>query len=265
VKQVVTTSPPSGGPKAVILLRVASPSGVSANYGASAAESVAGLEGIAGALRGAGMSIVAAPRSGPAAHPGGDLPLDDDSARALAGDVKAGTVVIVGVTIEGAGAIRGARTEAASAIAHARIHAGDRVLGEASARAGAYASEDAGALARAAASAAKLAVDAALPAASTELGATPTAPPPPPLVATAGTVFVRFKGLTTWSPIKSVTAQLAQTSGVDRITMSRVAAGEVVLAVTTKQKPERIAAAVRATEGFSGRAATDDGIVEVTP
>jgi hypothetical protein len=47
--------------------------------------------------------------------------------------------------------------------------------------------------------------------------------------------------------------------------MRRVAPGEVVLAVATKQNAARIAAAVRATEGFAGRAATDDGIVEVTP
>jgi hypothetical protein len=255
---------PANAPKAVVLLRVETPTGVIADYGAAAVDTVPGLEGIGGVLRTAGVAVVTAPRSGPAAHGGGELPLDDDSARALAGDARAGMVVIVGVTIEGAGAVRGARAEGASAIAHVRILEGDRLSGEGVARAGAYSSEDAGAITRAATTAAVGAVSAAMPKAA-DGAVAPPAPPPPPLVAPDGAVLVRLRGLTVWTPIKSITAQLSQTSGVDKIVMMRVAAGEVVLAVTTKQKPERIAAAIRATEGFTGRAATDDGVVEVTP
>jgi hypothetical protein len=175
--------------------------------------------------------------------------------------------VIVGVAIEGAGAVRGVRAEGAIAIAHVRILEGDRMSGEGTARAGAYSSEDAGAIARAATTAAVEATTAAIRRSSfgADGAAAPPAPPPPPLRAETGTVLVRLRGLAVWTPIRSITAQLAQTSGVDKVVMMRVAAGEVVLAVSTKQKAERIAAAIRATEGFTGRAATDDGVVEVTP
>jgi hypothetical protein len=78
-------------------------------------------------------------------------------------------------------------------------------------------------------------------------------------------VLVRVRGLVAWAPVKAIGAQLAQTSGVDKVVMLRFAPAEIDLAVTTKQRPERIAAAVRATDGFAGRAATDDGAVVVTP
>jgi hypothetical protein len=255
----------SSGPRAVVLLRVSTPTRVIATYGTAAAESVPGAEALAELVRGAGWAQVPAPRSGPAAHAGGDLPLDDDAARALGGDAKARTIVIVGVTIEGAGAVRGARTEGATAIAHVRILDGDQVVGEGVARAGAYAAEDAGAIARAATAAAAAATTAALPRPQGPTGPMTPASPPPPLHAEPGVILVRLRGLAVWTPIRTISAQLAQTSGVEKVSMRRVAPGEVVLAVATKQNAARIAAAVRATEGFAGRAATDDGIVEVTP
>ena len=278
--------PPGTGPqpvthaRAVVLIRINAPTprqgsdgsgggsgavSVVANYGAAAADSVPGLEAIDALVRASGAEIAPAPRSGPAAHADGDLPLDDESARALAGDAKAGTVVIVGVSVEGAGPVRGVRAEGASAIAHVRVLAGDQVIGSATVRAGAYAAEDPSAIARAEGNAALAAVTAAVPAAEPGADGAAAVPPPPPLHPDAGIVLVRVRGLVAWAPIKAITAQLAQTSGVDKVVMLRFAPGEIALAVTTKQRAERIAAAVRATEGFSGRAATDDGAVVVTP
>ena len=260
------TPPPIAAPRAAtVLMRVINPGGVTATYGAGASAEIPASEAVTGVVQATGMSVVAAPSSGAAARPDGDLPLDDAAARALATEAGAQVAVIVSVSIEGTGPVRASRQTGALAQARVRVLGADgTLLGEGSARGGAYAGSEVpaanGALTRAAA----LAVAAALPAPGGGVaGAPPPPAPPPPLTAGKGEVLVRVRGTTSWNAIAALRQQLATTAGVQRVRVGRLSADEVVLAVATGQRADRVAAAARATPDLRARVINEDGVVEV--
>jgi hypothetical protein len=251
---------------ATVLMRVINPGGgVAATYGAGASREIPASEAVAGVVAASGLAVVAAPASGAPARPDGDLPLDDAAARALAGTAGAQIAVVVHVQVDAAGPVRASRQTGALARARARILAADgELLGESSSLGGAYAGSDVlaanGALTRAAA----LAVTGALPTAGTAaIGAPPPPAPPPPLTAAKGEVLIRIKNLGAWAPVAALRQQLATTAGVQKVRIARLSADEVVLAVATSQRPDRVAAAARATPDLRARVLTEDGIVEI--
>jgi hypothetical protein len=251
---------------ATVLMRVINPGGgVAATYGAGASREIPASEAVAGVVAASGLAVVAAPASGAPARPDGDLPLDDAAARALAGTAGAQIAVVVHVQVDAAGPVRASRQTGALARARARILAADgELLGESSSLGGAYAGSDVlaanGALTRAAA----LAVTGALPTAGTSaIGAPPPPAPPPPLTAAKGEVLIRIKNLGAWAPVAALRQQLATTAGVQKVRIARLSADEVVLAVATSQRPDRVAAAARATPDLRARVLTEDGIVEI--
>jgi hypothetical protein len=251
---------------ATVLMRVINPGGgVTATYGAGASREIPASEAVAGVVAASGLAVVAAPSSGAPARPDGDLPLDDAAARALAGSAGAQIAVVVHVQVDGAGPVRASRQTGALARARARILSADgELLGESSSLGGAYGGSDVlaanGALTRAAA----LAVTGALPSAGTAaVGAPPPPAPPPPLTAAKGEVLVRIRNVGAWAPVAALRQQLATTAGVQKVRIARLAADEVVLAVATSQRPDRVAAAARATPDLRARVLTEDGIVEI--
>jgi hypothetical protein len=169
------------------------------------------------------------------------------------------------VVIDGTGPVRASRQT--GALAHARVRvlgADGALIGEGSARGGAYGGSEVlaanGALTRAAA----LAVAAALPAPGGGVaGAPPPPAPPPPLTSGKGEVLVRVRGTTSWNAITSLRHQLATTAGVQRVRVGRLSADEVVLAVATGQRADRVAAAARATPDQRARVVNEEGVVEV--
>jgi hypothetical protein len=92
---------------ATVLLRVVTPEGVHANFGLAAEREVTGLAALSAVLRRANMTIKRASASGPAVKPDGDLPIDDDTAEALAAEAKADIVAIASVAIGAPVPLRG--------------------------------------------------------------------------------------------------------------------------------------------------------------
>jgi hypothetical protein len=250
---------------ATVLMRVINPGGgVAATYGAGASREIPASEAVAGVIAASGLAVVAAPAGGAPARPDGDLPLDDAAARALASGAGAQIAVVVHVQVDGAGPVRASRQTGALARARARVVAADgELLGESSALGGAYGGSDVPAINGALTRAAALAVTGALPTAGAAAGAPPPPAPPPPLAAARGEVLVRVKNLGAWAPIAALRQQLATTAGVQKVRILRLSADEVVLAVTTGQRPDRVAAAARATPDLRARVLTQDGIVEI--
>ncbi|MCE9580644.1 MAG: hypothetical protein K8W52_46415, partial [Deltaproteobacteria bacterium] len=87
----------------------------------------------------------------------------------------------------------------------------------------------------------------------------------PPLAAESGAVLVRIRGALAYGGVRAIRDQLADEAGVEKVVIRRLAAGEVVLAVRTKHRADRLAGAIRTTPDFTGKAAVDHGVVEVSP
>jgi hypothetical protein len=251
---------------ATVLMRVINPGGgVAATYGSGASREIPASEAVAGVIAASGLALVAAPTTGGPARPDGDLPLDDAAARSLASGAGAQIAVVVHVQVDGAGPVRASRQTGALARARARVVTADgELLGESSALGGAYGGSDVPAINGALTRAAALAVTGALPrTGASAVGAPPPPAAPPPLAAAKGEVLVRVKNLGAWAPVAALRQQLATTAGVQRVRIARLSADEVVLAVTTGQRPDRVAAAARATPDLRARVLTEDGIVEI--
>ncbi len=264
----IGTVPVHVGPaatRATVLLRVTTPTAVLATYGVDGGDTP-GADAVAERAARAGLTVVAAPHSGPAAHGGGELPLDDDGARALAGDARARVAVVVGVTLEGTGPVRGTREQGAIAVATARVLDDRTVTGQGRARSGAHGLDVATAVTRAArAAATEAAAQALTPPSPRGLPGAPPAPAAPPLGGEAGAVLVRIRGALAFGGVRAIRDQLASEAGVERVLIRRLAAGEVVLVVRTRQRADRLASAVRTTPAFAGKVAVDHGLVEVSP
>ena len=262
--------------RVLLLLRAVTPAGLFANYGTTAVASVPGSAMFDVLLHHPGMRAVVAPASGPAAHAGGELPLDDESARALAGEVKADVAVIVGASAERASQVRGARVHAA--IGHTRIRVIDAHDGtvklDVSAAAGGYGSDDDSAIAtvaldRAAADAVAAAMMAPMLQSTSANLRLPNARGPRPAMAVAeGHVLVRVVahevggGVATWQSTQVVRDAIAARPKSPVMLIRRLDEGEIVFDIATTESAASLGKALAATAGIL-HARAHDGIVDV--
>jgi hypothetical protein len=249
---VEAAPPPADAPTrartVTVLLRVARGEGdAKATYGVGADKEVPGSLAVAAALRAGGFTLRGAPSSGPAAHPDGDLPLEDDDAIALAGDVRADVAAVVGVRLSPATVIRGVAERAQVATAHVRLldRARHATLGDGQAVAAGLGDDRQVGLA-AAERAAGLATAAALPPRPHALAVpTGSADDDGPLHAEDGVVLVRLPARTSWGMLVAEQKHLAAGHGVTGATLRRISARGWVLAVATDQGVAKIAALAR--------------------
>ena len=235
-------APAASADAAIVLLRVVGPDGVHATYGLSAENDVAGLAAVSGTLRRANLVIKRAPASGPAARPDGELPVDDDTAEALAADAKAELVAIAGVTIGAPVALRG--LDASGVLVTARVRIVDRKahkpVGQ-STVIGASRGTDPGLVA--------YAIDRALAAATADVLPQQAAPLPPPQVVSGddvpfgepGVVLVRLARTTPWGLVQSELKHLLGARGVSSATLRHVSPSGWVIGVATGESTDRIA------------------------
>ncbi|HUJ62028.1 MAG TPA: hypothetical protein VLX92_26160, partial [Kofleriaceae bacterium] len=128
-------TPPDAAPArpAVVLLRLATPAGARADFGAAADADMPGLSAATNVLRAAGFAVRRASASGPTANPEGELPLDDDAADAQATSAGAELALVIGVSVGPAVAMRGQPGTAALVTAHARLLDHKKPVGQGSA------------------------------------------------------------------------------------------------------------------------------------
>jgi hypothetical protein len=226
-----------------LLLRVTSPSGIAASYGATADKGVPGAVVLDTALHQVGMAAVRAPSSGPAAKSGGELPVDDDEAEALATAAHADLALIVGVDVGPPVMIRG--QSIAGALVTARIKMieakGHRLLGQGMA------------VAAARGDAVGQAIDRALVAAATDVLPQPAKKLTAPTafkgddvpLAESGIVNVRLPAKTSWAMVLTEQRFLEKAKGVSRATLRRVSPAGYVLGLQTSESVDRIAAIAR--------------------
>ncbi|MBK9032757.1 MAG: hypothetical protein IPL61_16060 [Myxococcales bacterium] len=249
---------------ATVLYRVVGAGEVAASFGAAARSDLPGAAALEAALARAGYRAVPASAAGPPPDDGGKLPVDDQSARALAVDVHADVALVVGVAVGAPGAIRGTPLEAAPARAWLRlIEAGTgRVTLEAATATAVWRPAAGGdradlterAVTQAVGQLAVRGFGAATPRpTSIEAG--------PPLVATAG-VTVRVVGAGAWQAAALIRADLAAAPGVTATNVAGVAGDTVALAVAGIGV-DKAASIARATPGFSARTRVDGGAVVV--
>jgi hypothetical protein len=256
----------SGGPSAVILIRVADPEGVRASFGPRAEKDPPGLGALAGALRGGGMAIRRAPATGPAPRPDGDLPLDDATADSLAGEVRADVAAIAGVSVGEPVLARGVAAPAVLVTAHVRlVEGGRKVLGQGTAAVAARGSEPA---------VIEAAIDRALVAAAADVvppgkqelarGQGFTGDDTP--VAEPGVVLVRLAPKTPWGLVAAELKWLAGAKGVRLAAIRRASPSGWVIGVTTSESVERIAQIARKppASGTSAKVKVVGEIVEVS-
>jgi hypothetical protein len=237
---------PAGAQSVTVLLRVIASDGVHATYGLAAEKEVAGLAALSSMLRRANMVVKRAPAAGPAARADGELPLEDDTAEALAGDAKADLAAIASVTIGAPVLLRG--VDASGVLITARARLVDRktrkALGQGSVVTAARGS-DPGVVG--------YAVDRALIAAMTDVLPQPTQKlSPAPIfsgndapVGEPGVVLVRLARSTPWSVVQSEIKHLLGARGVSRATLRRVSPAGWVIGVTTVESVDRVASIVK--------------------
>lgn len=229
-----------------VLLRVATPDGVRATYGIAAEKEVAGLAALSSALRRASLTVKRAPASGPAARSDGELPVDDDTAEALASEAKADLVAIAGVTVGPPVALRG--IDASGVLVTARVRIIDRkvhkALGQGSVVSAARGT-DPGVVASAVDRALVAATGDVLPQPAQDLAqAQPFSGDDRP-VGEPGIVLVRLARTTPWGMVQSEIKHLIGAKGVSKATLRHVSPSGWVIGVATAESIDRIASIVK--------------------
>ncbi len=253
----VTAPVPRGTSRATLLMRVISADGVAASYGALATRLSSGAAVEAELVR-RGWKVVAPPASGPAAGPTGELPLERDAARALAGDSRAAIAVVVGVNVTEPGRVRGVLGAGVAARAWAAVVRTDGSDDGLVATAVGSAVGDAGT---------DLATQAVTRAATAALAdvapvtrrAIATTAPTVDAATDAGALRVTLRG-GSWATVRAVRAALAARKGVSLVEFRRISATDVVLVVTSSESAAALARATKAVAGVR-RAADADGAV----
>jgi hypothetical protein len=232
-------------PTAIVLLRVAAPDGVHATYGLSAEKETAGLAAISGALRRANLQVKRAPASGPAARPDGELPLDDDTADALAAEAKADLAVVAGVALGAAVPLRGVAADSALVTARIRLidHKTRRPIGQGAASV-ASRGADPGMIGHAVDRALLAAIADVLPQ-QPSLAQVPSFSGDDTPVGESGVVLVRLARSTPWAMVQAELKHLVGARGVSRATLRRVSPAGWVIGVTTADSIDRIASIVK--------------------
>ncbi len=235
-------APAAGARTVAPLVRLATPAGVRADYGASADLEVPGLAALTTALRGAGMTVKRAPASGNAT-----ADLDDAAAATLATEAKAELAAIAAVVVGPTTPVRGVAAPAALVTAHVRIiDKSHVVVGEGSAAIAAQATPETTleqAIARAIDRALVVAMLDVAPAAPRQLttGHPAVLGSDTPLAA-QGVVLVRLSPKTTFQQVLAEQKHLAGAKGVSKVGMRRLSPAGWVLGVTTDLPIERVAA-----------------------
>ena len=241
----------------VVLLRVASPGGVRASYGAAAEKDVAGLTATTKTLREAGYAVKRAPAAGPAAT----ATLDDEAARALAGEAKVENAAIANVTVGGPTGVRGVALPMALVTAQVKlIERAGKVVGEGSAQVVAGANVD-----QAIDRALVAALGDVLPAAAHAIARASGFHGDDVPVAEPGIVLVRLAAKTPYALVLAEQKHLQGAKGVSRATLRRIGPGGWVIGVATSEPADRIASIARKPPavGASASAKVAGEIVEV--
>lgn len=233
--------PATGAKPTVVLLRVTDPDGTRADYGASAEKDIPGLGALSAALRGGGMTLKRPSASGPAARPGGELPLSDDEAEAIALEAKADIAAIAGVTVGAPIAARGVPSSVVLVSAHLRvISRGKKLVGHGSAQVAARGTEPSvitAAIERALVAAAGDVIPPGKPALGPATGFQGDDTP----VGEAGVVLVRLSPKTPWGLVAAELKYLAGAKGISRAVLRRMSPGGWVIGVSTTESVQRIA------------------------
>lgn len=253
--------PASGGKSVVMLVRIVTPEGTRASYGAGAEKQLPGIGALASALRGAGMQTKRAPASGPAAKPGGELPFEDDEASALAAEAKADLAAVAGVTVGEPVIVRGVPAPGVLVTAHVKMKGMGHGMAVVAAR-GTEASVIATAIERALVAAASD----VLPPAKAALPTAPTWNGDDTPIAQDGVVLVRLSPKTPWGLVVAEQKFLAGAKGVQRAVIRRLSPGGWVIGVHTTESIERIAAIAKKPPASetSAKVKIVGNIVEVT-
>lgn len=239
-------APAASAVPATVLLRVVMPDGVHANFGLAAEKEVAGLAALSSVLRRANMAIKRASASGPAAKADGDLPLDDDTAEALAAEVKADIVAIASVAIGAPVPLRG--IDASGVLITARVRIVDRKAHKALGQGNvvtATRGTDPGVVG--------YAVDRALATAAMDVLPQPAQRLPQAQAFTGsdtpvgepGIVLVRMPRTTPWGMVQLEIKHLLGARGVSRASLRHVSPAGWVIGVATGESIDRIASIVK--------------------
>jgi hypothetical protein len=249
---------------ATVILRVMTPAGIRADYGAAAATDVPGLAALTSVLRTNGFAVRRAPVAGAAPTADGELPVSDEEADALANEAKADVVAIAGVKVGAAVAVRGQATTAALVTAHVRIvdRKEKKVIGQGVSTAGAKGSDAGYAIDRALVGAA---TDLMPPAAS-RLSAAGTYSGDDTPVVEPGIVLLRLPARTPYTSVLLEQKYLAGAKGVRAATLRRLSPGGWVIGVATGEPIEQIARVAKKAPSTDTSASVKivGNIVEVT-
>lgn len=239
-------APAANAQTVTVLLRVATPDGVYATYGAAAEKDVAGLAALSGALRRANMVIKRAPASGPSAKADGDLPVDDELAEALAAEAKADLVAIAGVTIGPPVPLRGVDASGLLITAHVRLvdRKAHKAIGQGAVVTAARGS-DPGVVAYATDRALLAAMADVLPQPAQKLAQAPVWSGDDKPIGEPGIVLVRLARSTPWGMVQSEIKHLVGARGVSRATLRHVSPSGWVIGVATAESIDRIASIVK--------------------
>lgn len=229
-----------------VLLRVATPEGVHATYGAAAEKDVAGLAALSGALRRANMVIKRAPASGPSAKADGDLPVDDELAEALASEAKADLVAIAGVTVGPPVPLRGVDASGLLISAHVRLvdRKSHKAIGQGAVVTAARGS-DPGVVAYATDRALLAAMADVLPQPAQKLAQAQAWSGDDKPIGEPGIVLIRLARSTPWGMVQSEIKHLIGARGVSRATLRHVSPSGWVIGVATAESIDRIASIVK--------------------
>lgn len=239
-------APPAAAQAAIVLLRVAAPDGVHATFGLAAEKEVAGLTALSDVLRHASFAIKRASASGPAARADGELPLDDDTAEALAAEARAELALIGGVSVGAPVPLRG--VAASSVLVTARLRLIDRkvhkVVGQGAAVI-ASRSTDPGEIGYAIDRALLAAAADVLPQPAQGIGQAPSFSGDDTPVGEPGVVLVRLARATPWPMVQAELKHLVGARGVSHATLRRVSPAGWVIGVATADSIDRIASIVK--------------------
>ncbi len=249
---------------ATILLRVMTPAGIRADYGAGAEKDVPGLTALTSVLRTSGFAVRRAPAAGPAATGDSELPLSDEEAAALAAEAKADVVAIAGVKVGQPVPVRGRATTGALVTAHVRLvdRKDNRVVGQGMATAGAAGADAGYAIDRALAGAASD----VFPPATEKLSAAGAFAGDDAPVTEPGIVLVRLPARTPYAQVLLEQKFLAGAKGIRAATLRRLSPSGWVIGVATTERVEQIARIAKKAPSSDTTAAVKivGEIVEVT-
>lgn len=228
----------------VILLRITEGSAARASFGSTAEKDLPGLGALASTLRASGVTIKKVPATGAAARAGGDVPLGDDDAEALATELRAELAVIAGVGVGPVTPIRGVATSASLVTAHVRVIArGKKLVGQGTA-AVASRGDDASAIQAAIDRVVVAAAGDAMPAPQTIEKPTGFTGDDTP-VAEPGVVLIRVPARTPYALVAAELRYLSGAKGITRAALHRVSPGGWVIGVTTAESVQKVASIAR--------------------